>query len=152
MDVHEFLEMPKKIDTMIRNKWAEVEMWREIASSTTGKITGDRVQSSRNPYKMEGAADTYMNIEQEITDDIAELIQKKKDVISVIEQLPAARYDLLHKIYIQFMTLKAAAIACGMSYTSATTEHGRALQQVQKILNERENILKDYEMRGTYND
>lgn len=144
MNVYEFLEMPEKIDKMIRNKQAEVKMWREIASSTTGNIKGERVASSGNPHKMEAAADRYIDLEREISNDIAELIRKKTDVIAVIEQLPAAQYDLLHKIYIQYMTLKEAALACEMSYTSATTTHGRALQRVREILNERERLKQIY--------
>ena len=128
-------------------------MWREIASCSTGRITGDRVQSSGNPHKMEATADRYMEIEREILNDIAELIREKKDVISVIEQLPVSQYDLLHKIYIgvfapngktKYMTLKEAALACEMSYTSATTTHGRALQRVREILNERERLKQIY--------
>lgn len=144
MNVYDFLEKPKKIDMMIKNKQEEVKMWREIASSSTGKITGDRVQSSGNPHKMESAADRYIDLEREISSAIAELIREKQDVISVIEQLPAAQYDLLHKIYVQFKTLKEAAVACGMSYTSATTAHGRALQRVQQIINEREQIEESF--------
>ena len=94
----------------------------------------DKVQSSGNPQKMADAVARYVDIEAEITEIIDRLIDTKQEVISVIEKLNAIEYDLLHKVYIQHQTLLDVAIACERTYSWVTTVHGRALKNVQIIL------------------
>lgn len=150
MNKKEFLKQVEKLDKLIENKLIEKEQWKSIALGITGggkdvKINGvlhqmDKVQSSGNPQKMADAIDRYIDIETEIDKHVDELIDTKKDVISVIEMLNPIEYDILHKIYIQFLTLYDVAAIYDKSYSWATTIHGRALKNVQKILDERENV------------
>jgi DNA-directed RNA polymerase specialized sigma24 family protein len=138
MRAKEFLQQPKRIDCVIENKLAEKDQWKNIALGTTASGSeGERVQASGNQQKMENAIVKYLDIEKEIDQDIDRLIETKMDVIRVIEQLNPAEYNLLHKVYIQYFTLKEAAYKCDMSYSAATTAHGRALANVQRILDKR---------------
>lgn len=134
----DFLRQLKKLDKMIENKLIEKDQWKAIATGTTSQMGGERVQSSGSQQRMADAIDKYIDIEKEIDDCIDKLIDTKKDVISVIEQLNATEYDLLHKVYVQFITLFDAAEMYGKTYSWATTVHGRALKKVEKILTERE--------------
>ena len=82
----------------------------------------------------------YVDLENEIDRLIDELIDEKREVIAVIEQLDPVEYDVLHKKYIQYAEYKDfydIAAAYKQSYTWATTVHGRALQGVRQILEER---------------
>ena len=99
-----------------------------------GNMVGDRVQSTPNHHKMADAIGMYIDLEREINQDIDCLVNTKKEVISVIEQLNATEYDVLHKIYVQFLTFDEVAIDCHRTTTWATTVHGRALKHVQSIL------------------
>ena len=134
----EFLRQPKKLDKMIENKLIEKEQWKAIATGTAAQMGGERVQSSGSQQKMADAIGRYIDIEKEINETIDKLIDEKKDVISVIEQLELTEYDIMHMVYIQYLTLEEAAMAYCNSYSWATTIHGRALKNVQKILDERE--------------
>ncbi len=69
---------------------------------------------------------------------IVELYKQRNVILSIIEQLPPMEYDLLHKLYLQEISLKEAAYRCGKSYSWATTTHSRALQHIQEII-DREN-------------
>lgn len=134
----DFLRQLRKTDLLIENKLAEKEQWKNIALGTTASGSeGERVQSSGNQQKMEDAIIKYLDIEKEIDQVIDKLIAAKMDVISVIEQLNPAEYNLLHKVYVQYFTLKEAAYRCDMSYSAATTAHGRALKNVQLIIDKR---------------
>lgn len=147
MRAKEFLEQVKKINTLIENKLAEVAQWKAIATSATaggtdvvinGKVHQmDKVQASGSQQKMADAVIHYVDLEAEINADIDQLIDAKKDVLKVIEQLEAEKYDLLHKVYVQGFTLDEVALKYGFSYSWATTLHGRALKDVQIILDER---------------
>ena len=137
MNAKEFLRQIKKLDKLIENKLIEIQRWKDIANNTTANLSGERVQSSGNPHKIADAIGRYIDLEREINQDIDNLVDTKKEVISVIEQLDVTEYDVLHKIYVQYLTLDDVADAYDMSYSWATTIHGRALKHVQNILNRR---------------
>lgn len=137
MKAKDFLGKVRKIDRIIENKMIEKAQWKSIALGSTSNMDGERVQGSGNQQKMSDAIDRYVDLEKEIDRYIDDLISKKRDVISVIECLPVDEYDLLHKMYVQLKDLDAAAAMCDKSYSWATTVHGRALKNVQRILDER---------------
>lgn len=138
MNAKEFLKQVRKIDRLIENKLIEIRQWREIADNTTTDMTGERVQSSHNPHKIADAIGKYIDIEAEIAADIEALKTAKKDVTNVIEQLDALEYDILHKIYVQYLDFTDVADKYKKSYSWATTIHGQAVKHVQDILNRRE--------------
>lgn len=131
-----FLQQLRKLDNMIRNKLIEKEQWKSLALGTTAQIS-ERVQTSGSQQKMADAVNRYVDIEAEIDRCIDKLVDKKQDVIGVIEQLELDEYDLLHQVYVQYLTFDEVADKCDKSYSSITTLHGRALVNVQRILEER---------------
>lgn len=134
MKAKEFLLQVNKLDKMIENKLIEVEQWKEIANNATGNMTGEKVQSSGNPHRIADAIARYIDLENEINQCINELIDTKKAVISVIEQLDAIDYDFLHKVYIQYIPLYEVAAIYGKSYSWATTKHKEATDKLQTLI------------------
>ena len=139
MNARDFLKQPKKLDKMIENKLIEKEQWESIATGTTAQMGGERVQSAGSQQKMADAIARFIDIEKEIDECIDQLIDTKNDVITVIEQLNASEYDLLHKVYVQFFTLQEVADLYEKSISWAKTIHKRGLKNVQRILDERQN-------------
>jgi DNA-directed RNA polymerase specialized sigma subunit len=137
VNAKDFLRQIKKLDRLIENKLIEAQQWKEIANNTTTNLSGEKVESSHNPQRISDAICTYMDLEMEARRCVDELVKAKKDVISVIEQLNAMEYDVLHKVYVQFLTFDEVAIACDRTTSWATTVHGRALKHVQTILDQR---------------
>ena len=109
-----------------------------MATYTTQQMTADRVQTSGNPQKMADAVYKIIEIEAEIDACIDKLVDTKREVIGTLERLNPTEYDLLHKVYVQYMTFDEVALKKGKSYSWVTTVHGRALKNVQDILDERE--------------
>ena len=140
MRAKDYLRQINHIDKMIENKLREVERWKAIATGTSTFNEGERVQSSGNKQRMEEAVCRYIQMEEEVNADIDRLVDIKQEVISTIEQLNTDEYDVLHKIYIQGMTFKEVAAVKDKSYSAITTIHGRALADLQKLLNERKEI------------
>lgn len=139
MYAKEFLLQIKKLDKLIENKLAEVQRWKEIANNTTVNMSGERVQSSGSHDTVANAVCTYIDLEREINQCIDDLVNRRKEVLSVIEQLNATEYDILHKIYVQDFTLQEVASLYDRRYEWATTTQGRALKHVQNILDGRSN-------------
>lgn len=138
MKAKEYLGQIERIDKLIENKIIEKEHWMSVATSTTTFSEGDRVQSSGSKQKMADAVCRYLSMEDEINEAIDRLIDLKQEVISTIEKLPSVdEYDVLHKTYVQLMTLQEVAAAKDKSYSWVTTIHGKALKHLQDILDER---------------
>jgi hypothetical protein len=134
----DFLKQVEKIDSKIKNKLIEQQQWRYIASSITANVGGEKVQSSGSQQKMANAIEKCVDMEREITALIDELVDTKREVIAIIEQVDSPiEYDVLHKIYIQYMTFQEVADYYGREYGWATTTHGRAKKSVQIILDKR---------------
>lgn len=128
------LDKVRKYDRQIENKTLERQQWEEIATGITAQMGGERVQSSGNQQKMAVAVEKCIDIDREIN----ELIAAKKDIVSILEQLKAAEYDVLYKVYVQYSTLKEVAQLCDRSYSWAVHTHIRALRNLQAILDAKE--------------
>ena len=133
MNARKFLERIGKIDRLIENKIAEKRQLLSIATGTTVQLK-EKVQTSGSKQKMADAIDSYVDLEN---DDIKKLVREKEEIISVIEGLKEIHYDVLHKLYVQKFTLYDVAEAHDKSYSWATSIHGRALQSLDKLLEER---------------
>ena len=135
MDAKSYLREVERLDVRIQNKLIERQQWKDIAFGITASVGGERVQTSGSQQKMADAVVKCVDMEEEINALVDSLIETKKDVIATIEQLDnPTEYDILHKRYIQFMPLKEIAERYGREYNTITTAHGRALKNVQMIL------------------
>ena len=135
-----YLEHIDGLNDEIQNKLAEIQQWHDMALSITSNTEGERVQSSGNQQKMASAIDKVIDFKREANEKIDELINYKQEVIKTIELLNATEYDVLHKRYIQGMTFDEIGASKRKSKSWATTVHGRALQNLNKILDERESM------------
>lgn len=154
MNAKEYLNQLVKLDTVIQNKMVEKELWLDIALGVTsggksilvernGKSelhNMERVQSSGSQQKMADAIDRFVDLEREINQLVDGLIDMKREIVRTIELLNATEYDVLHKRYIQNMTFDEIGAAKDKSKSWATTVHGRALQSLQRILDEQERL------------
>ena len=132
-----YLLQYKKYEAMIENKKAEKEKWETIATSTTAQLS-ERVQTSSNGQKMTNAVLRILKIQEELDECIETAKNKQDEIIEVIEQLDGKEYDLLHKVYVQYYELKQYQYMKHISYSTVTSTHGRALNNVLKILKRKE--------------
>lgn len=128
-----FLGQIDDLDCKITNKLAEIEQWKSIALGTTVQLS-ERVQTSGSKEKMADAVNRYLEIEKEINKYIDELVDKRMEVIKVIEQLKTKHYDILHKVYIQKLDYTKIADIYDKSYSNVTSLHGRALVELEKLI------------------
>ncbi len=139
MDTKEYLNQVKKLDLQIKNKLIEKQQWQDIALGIAANMEGEKVQSSGSQSKMADAVVKIVDMESEINSLVDKLIDTKKEVIQTIELLTSPlQYDVLHMHYIQFMTLQSIADKYGMSYDWAKQAHKRAVKNVQRIRERKE--------------
>lgn len=138
MEAKDYLKQVEKLDLRIKNKLIEQQQWRDIALGITANMDGERVQSSGGKSKMSDAIEKCVDMEQEIDALIDKLIDIKKEVIQVLEEVNNPTwYDLLHKIYIQYKSYTDISDELSKSYDWVKVNHKRAIRVVQKILDER---------------
>lgn len=147
-EAYRFLERPAELGVILRNKELEYERWEAVATSMTNggksvlvQVNGKmelqnmaRVQSSGNPNKMTDAADRCMELAEEIADYRRQLIAAEKEVLSVIELLPATEYDVLHKLYIMGWTAPQIMAQYDRSESWVSSTKGQGVKLVQDIL------------------
>lgn len=134
MRATDFLKQVGKIDRMIANKLEEIERWHTLATLTTASMMGDRVQASSSQQKMADATVECVAIEQDLQRDIKRLQKTLREVTEVIEQLDENQYDVLHKAYIQGLTLQQIADLQGKTRSGVSNIHRKAIKNVQAIL------------------
>lgn len=135
LSAKEYLMQIEKLDTIIKNKLIEKQQWEDIALCMTARSDGERVQASGRPSKMADAMDRFVDIEKDINMLVDRFVDTKREVVSVIEQLDnPVEYDVLHRRFVQFKSLQEIADKYKKRYEWATTTQGRALANVQKIL------------------
>ena len=138
MKAQDYLRQIEKLDTIIKNKLIEKEQWKSVALGVTARMDGERVQSSGSKSRMADALDRCVDVDREIDRLIDKLIEAKSDVTATIEQLNTVEYDVLHMIYIQGCDFHDVACKRDKSYSWATSVHGRALKNVQRIIDGRD--------------
>ena len=137
-----FLERYEELDEFIKNRLEQKQRWKDIALNTTARYDGcERVQSSGNQQKMESAVVEYVNLEldEKYNNEIKMLQDECDHIIHTIELLSINEYKVLYKRYVQYKTYDEIGSDCEKSRSWATSIHGTALKNLQKILDEREN-------------
>ena len=131
----QFLERVEIIDAVIENKLIEQRQWKELALNISANMGGEKVQASKPVSKMADAIIKCIAMEDEIADAVDRLIAEKRKVTQTLEQLYSpTEYRLLHMRYVQYISLTDIARKLDKDYTWVSTTHGRALKNVQKIL------------------
>lgn len=135
MKAEYYVRQVEKLDKLIANKLVEKEQWQAVAMTTTASANdGDRVQSSGNQQKMAEAVHKMIEIDKEIDDLIDKFVDQKLSVIKTLEQLETVEYDILHKIYIQYMDMHQIAENYGKSYSWVVDKRRQGLIHLQARL------------------
>lgn len=140
-EVKEYLYRIDDIDNRIRNKHKEKDKHHSLmmdrATTITANMSGDRVQSSGSKQRMADTVVDKLTYIQNIDKKIAKLEEEKQEISDTIDLLPKDEHDIIHKCYVQHMSLKEVAAERKESYSSTTTIHGTALKRLGKIIEER---------------
>ena len=131
-----FLERVETIDAIVEGKLIEQRQWKDLATSITANMGGERVQSSsKTTSKMEDAVIKCLMVEGEIAAEVERLIAEKKRIVQTIEKLHnPTEYRILHMRYIRYISFDGIAVRMKKDYNWVTTTHGRAVRHVEDIL------------------
>lgn len=136
MTAKEYLMQVVRADRMIDNKLHEIEELRRMSVSITSVLKDDVVSGGGGSGdKVGGMVSKIIDMEYELDGEIDKLVDLKREVMRVIDQLETPKCEILYKRYLQNKTWEKIAVETGYSYVWVCKLHGRALQDVERILN-----------------
>lgn len=134
MTAEDFLEGYEKIDTIIRSKQMKIEDLNDKATGTTSHLTPDKVQTSGSGQKMANSVDEALDLIDEIEPLKIQRTRIRREIESVIEQLPILRYKILHRKYILFEEPQTIADEVDRTKDTVNRQLRIAIEEVQSIL------------------
>ena len=136
MKAKEYLKQVELLDVKIKQKKIELAGLREDAICTGAfDYSSEKVQTSAKADSMSNKVAKYVDLENEIHEDIERFTELKHKVIGQIHMLDKPKYiNVLFKKYIEYKGLKE--IAEEMHYTPEYVRrlHGWALLSFEKIM------------------
>ena len=132
MTVKEYLKYIEMADELVQSKRVELDQLEDLTLSITAQMGGERVQTSMQSDKMGSLIAKIVDLQNEIISEIDSFLDEKQKRIKIIEQVQDVnQYRILHRLYIRYMSLKAAAVDIGVSYDYAKMLHGDALEYIR---------------------
>ena len=120
---HKYLSQISRLDALVNNKLKEKQQTFELMLKV-----GDEHGHSRAKLR---------KLEKEIDATIDRLVDRKMEVMDMLEKLPTDEYKVLHQYYVQGRTVEVIAASQSMSVRTAYNTKKRALARVQSVLDVR---------------
>jgi DNA-directed RNA polymerase specialized sigma subunit len=129
LEAQAWLEQIKRLDEQIDAKIAEKERIRELMVNTVGSLDG-MPRATGISDKVGNLTVKLISIEEELNAMIDEYVDRKAEVLRVLEQLPEREYGVLHRYYIRRMTWEQVADDIGY----CTTQIWRIKKEAFRLL------------------
>ncbi|MFQ9516740.1 MAG: hypothetical protein ACLRZ9_13075 [Eubacterium sp.] len=136
IEAKEYLQQVRNADIAVNNKMEELAGLEALATKINALNEGDRVQATGSQDKMADTVCKIADLKAEIQAEIDSLLALKRVVRGVIKQVSEpVLMSLLHKRYLQYKSWEQIAIELDISWRHTLRLHGKALQEIEKILN-----------------
>lgn len=130
MTTKEYLSQIQRMNDTIKNKIAEIEQLKAIATNATVKSNGERVQSSGDKDKIGSAVADIVDTENELRTVIA----KRRAIIKQIESIQNSDYyNILTKRYVLGKFFKEISADQHKTVRHVGRIHDKALREFEKM-------------------
>ena len=132
MTAKEYLSQARYLDNRIKSKLLQIDSLNELATCCTPSYSDMPKSPNREGSRMESAILDIIELEDEISKDVVELVALKKEIIEVIKQVGNTEYQtLLEERYLCFITWEQIAVDMGYELRYIHKLHGKALEEVK---------------------
>ena len=136
MTAKEYMEQARYLDMQINSKIEQVRSLNELATRVTTVYSDMPHSPNRNTARMEETIAKIIDLESEIDRDIDALVDLKREIMRVVNSIESAEYrTILEMRYLQFKKWEQIALQMSTDLRWVYRMHGRALNEVQKIIN-----------------
>lgn len=132
MTAKEYMEQARYLDMQINSKIEQVRSLNELATKATTVYSDMPHSPNRNTSRMEETVVKIIDLESEIDRDM----NLKREIMRVVNSIEPAEYrTILEMRYLQFKKWEQIALLMSTDLRWVYRMHGRALNEVQKIIN-----------------
>ena len=132
MTAKEYMEQARYLDMQINSKIEQVRSLNELATKATTVYSDMPHSPNRNTSRMEETVVKIIDLESEINRDM----NLKREIMRVVNRIEPAEYrTILEMRYLQFKKWEQIALLMSTDLRWVYRMHGRALNEVQKIIN-----------------
>ncbi len=130
-----YLQQIRLYDARIDTKLEDLHRLKEMATKITPVLKDDVVSGGGNQDKLGDAMAKIIDLEAEINRDVDRYVNAKQEISATLEKISDPdQLKVLHQRYVQYKTWEQIAYDTGFSYRWICTLHGKALQEIEKIL------------------
>lgn len=136
MDACEYLLQVRQMDEKINAKLAERQRLIDIAENISPRPMDGMPFSNTGTVSqtMQNAVINLVMLSQEIDRLIDQYVDKKQEVLKVLEQLPETDYAVLHRYYIRGMTIEKIAEDMDYCERQILRIKKKALQNLEVVI------------------
>ena len=139
MKAKTYLKQIEKMDAKINTLNEELAYLNALATRTTSVLGGERVQTSGSKERMADCTVKMADMRNRMREEIDRLIDYRCEAMEILSECDSDCISLLSKRYFQYKEWEEIAVEMNFTYQWASGGlHQKALAQVQKVLDERE--------------
>ncbi|MFI3326399.1 MAG: hypothetical protein R3Y35_09525 [Clostridia bacterium] len=116
---------------------AKLEKILELKESVTSLsyALSEKVQTSKQTHGTEKIISIYLDMQNELTDDVIELKEKQKEITKLInENCKDFEHEIMERKYINGENFAIISVKMGFCERQIYRMHGKALEKIDKIL------------------
>ncbi len=135
MTLKDFLNQGYHAKARIRAKEERIENWRQIAESITAQIRPDSAGSSLPSKKVEDCACNIVDLQNEIKEEIAALVQAEREVGKFIREAPLDETDrfIMELRYLNYKKWEEITVELNYAYRWIMRRHKRAIAVLEEL-------------------
>lgn len=131
MTTQEYLRQIEKLDAIIKNKQERVEYLRATLLGKGVDYSSERVKTSPQD-RFSATISEYLDEEKRISKLLVELLSKRNEIVTEIEQLGTKHYKMLYLRYVKTMQFKEITGEMKMSENTVFRVHREAIKEFEK--------------------
>lgn len=134
MTAKEYLSELQLIQMEIEQLQEEREMYLEMATSISVRLSPVKVQTSGSVDRIGDNTSKAADLARMLDKKVNKMMEKQQEITNMIRGLHDKNYiQVLYKVYVQFKTIKQAAVEMKRSYTYTLELHKKALAAFETV-------------------
>ena len=131
MTAKEYLGQAYRLDQRINSKLEQVMSLRDLATKATSTLSDVAPSGTRNVHRMEDIIVKIVDLENEINHDMDNLVDLKREMVSVIKAVTDPEYQTLLELrFLCFRTWEQIAVDMNYSIQHIYRLYDKALKEI----------------------
>jgi len=128
----DYLSQAFHIDKQLKSKLEQLNVLRNLATTTTQPLSDMPGSPNRNIDRMDKAIIKIVEMEQEISEEVDKLVTLKREIAQCIKRVDDIDCQLILEFrYLCFMSWEDIAIEMNCTVRNIHILHGKALKKVE---------------------